>query len=191
MKKNLKFIIIGAVLILLVVGYYYYISNFRHPADQDEAPAKMTVVRELMSRNLQTNYPPTPKEVLKYYSDITVAFYSEEYSDDEFLGLADQIRQLYDDELAANTPYDQYLQNLRAEVLAYKEAGLMVTSYATVSGTDVFYFNEDGYKWARTNVAFTLRQGKNVGIAKETFVLRKDPEGHWKIFGWAVTEEDE
>jgi hypothetical protein len=67
----------------------------------------------------------------------------------------------------------------------------MVTSYATVSGTDVFYFNEDGYKWARTNVAFTLRQGKNVGIAKETFVLRKDPEGHWKIFGWAVTEEDE
>ena len=173
MKKNLRFIIIGVVLILLVVGYYYYISNFRKVKEPETPPEEQTRVRELLSRDLSKDYPPTPKEVARYYADITTAFYTEQYSDDEFVSLALKIQQLYDSELVMNTPSDQYINNLRSEVLMFKESGIVVSSYATTSSADVFFFEQDGYSWARLDIAFTVKQDRNVGIARETFVLRR------------------
>lgn len=190
-KSSIKFIIIGAVMVVLILGYYYYISNIRKKPSSGDDAVNISAAAELTMRNLENNYPPTPKEVVKFYSDINVMLYSGEYTDEEFVGLAEQMRYLFDDELAANTPYEQYMTNLKTEIAAYREKGLRVTSYATLSATDVFYFSENGFKWARTNVAYTLRQGKDIGLSKETFVLRKDPEGHWKIYGWAVTDDED
>ncbi len=189
MKKNLKFIIIGVVLVLLVLGYYYYISNFRTVKEPEPEPEEQTKVRELLARDLSKDYPPTPKEVARYYADITTAFYTEQYSDDEFVSLALKIQQLYDDELVANTPADEYINNLRSEILMFKESGIVVSSYATTSSADVFFFEQDGRSWARLDIAFTIKQERNVGIARETFVLRKDEDRHWKIYGWAVAED--
>ena len=191
MKKNLRFIIIGVVLILLVLGYYYYISNFRKVKEPETPPEEQTRVRELLSRDLSKDYPPTPKEVARYYADITTAFYTEQYSDDEFVSLALKIQQLYDSELVMNTPSDQYINNLRSEVLMFKESGIVVSSYATTSSADVFFFEQDGYSWARLDIAFTVKQDRNVGIARETFVMRKDADRHWKIYGWAVAEDED
>ncbi|MCR5502054.1 MAG: hypothetical protein K6F53_03520 [Lachnospiraceae bacterium] len=191
MKKNLKFIIIGAVLILIVLGYYYYIANIRKPKEPEPETTKPSVVRELLARDLSNDYPPTPKEVAKYYADITTAFYTEDYSDEEFVSLALKLQQLYDAELVANTPSDQYINNLRSEILLYKESGIVISSYATSSSADVFYFDQDGRSWARLNIAFTVKQERNVGLAKETFVLRKDENKHWKIYGWAVAGNEE
>ena len=190
MKKNLKFIIIGVVLLLLVLGYYYYISNFRKVKEPEPELEEQSRVRELLARDLSRDYPPTPKEVARYYADITTAFYTENYTDDEFVSLALKIQQLYDDELVANTPADEYINNLRSEILMFKESGIVVSSYATTSSADVFFFEQDGASWARLDIAFTIKQERNVGIARETFVLRKDEDRHWKIYGWAVAEDE-
>lgn len=179
----------GIVILLFIVGivvYYYYLSNRQQ---QKEPPIKeMTVAQELISRNLETNYPPTPKEVVRFYSDITKCFYNEEYSDGELEQLADKARQLYDDELAANNEWGQYMIELKSDIGAYKEKSIRVSNYVIPASTDVFYFEEDGFEFARLYCTYTLSNGSIKQQVEEVFLLRKDENKHWKIYGWDLAE---
>lgn len=179
----------GAVIILLVaamLGYYYYLSNRQQ---ETEPPVvEMTVAQELISCNLETNYPPTPKEVVRYYSDITKCFYNEEYSDGELEQLADKARQLYDDELAANNEWGQYMIELKSDIEAYKEKSIRVTNYSIPASTDVFYFEEDSFEFARLYCTYTLSNGTVKQQIEEVFLLRKDENKRWKIYGWDLAE---
>ena len=140
-------------------------------------------------KNIDDDYPPTPREVLKLYSDITVCFYSEDYTDEELTQLALQIEKLYDEELIANNTPDQYQKNLRWDIKTMKDKNLRVTSYSVASATDVDYFDAGGRSWARLSCTYTIRSGKEAGLAREIFLLRKDDMGHWKIYGWGAAKE--
>ena len=190
-KSIVQGIVIGVILVALVLGYYFYLSNRKADTPREETTTSISAVQNVLLRDLTEDYPPSPREVLKYYSDITVCFYSEEYTDEEFEKLALQIQKLYDDELVANSTQEQYLNNLKWDINNMKEQNMTVSSYSVASSTDVFYFEQDGYQWARLNGTFTLRSGKEVGLCKEVFVLRKDSVGHWKIYGWKRLEENE
>lgn len=56
---------------MLVVGYYAYLSG-THRTEQQEAV--MSEIDTVLSRNLENNYPSTPKEVVKYYNDLMKCF---------------------------------------------------------------------------------------------------------------------
>lgn len=194
MKKQsangIKVLIIGIVLICLVAGYYYYLSNKKQEA-KEEAPAKATAVQEVLLYNFERNYPPTPKEVVKLYGQITQCFYNEEYTEEEFVQLAMQIQNLYDDELIANKTENQYIEDLRWDVNNMKEQGIVISSYATSSSTDVDFFSKNGFDFAKLYCTFTLRKGTRLGYSNEVFLLRKDSDGHWKIYGFMLADEEE
>lgn len=191
MKKNLKFIILGFLMVALILGYYYYISNKRTVNDiEDTTINEVTIVDQLLLKNIEKNYPPTPREVLKLYADITVAFYTQEYTEEQKRALAMKIRELYDDELIAANPEIEYLEALYKEIDTFKSQGITFSSYAVCSATDVDYFTKDGRDIARADLALTVKQGTEAGITKETFILRKDELGHYKIYGWALAKED-
>ena len=176
-RRAIKGILIGLVLIALVVGYYFYLSNRKPKEAAEDTETTVSAVQKLLLKNIDDDYPPTPREVLKLYSDITVCFYSEDYTDEELTQLALQIEKLYDEELIANNTPDQYQKNLR------------VTSYSVASATDVDYFDAGGRSWARLSCTYTIRSGKEAGLAREIFLLRKDDMGHWKIYGWEAAKE--
>lgn len=190
-KGTIRGLVIGIILILLVAGYYFYLSNRKPDTGKEEATTGITPVQQALLQNYDQNYPPSPREVLKAYGDIIVCFYSEEYTDEELSELAVQIQKLYDEELIANNTQEQYQQNLRWDIQNMKDKNLRVTSYSVASATDVDYFTADGYSWARLNCAFTVRSGKMADLSKEVFLLRKDEDGHWKIYGWKELEEEE
>lgn len=192
MNKGVKRLLAGLGFVVLIATFYYLISN-RNITTTAEVPAKMTVVQDLLSRDLTKDYPPTPKEVVKFYADITVALYSEDYSDEEYEALARMMYSLFDAKLAANTEEDVYLNNLKNEINGIKEPGYKISSYSLGAATDVEYFKKDNHDCARLRAAFTMKNIKNkyVRLTRETFVLRKDIDGHWKIFGWAMDKEDE
>ena len=102
-RRAIKGILIGLVLIALVVGYYFYLSNRKPKEAAEDTETTVSAVQKLLLKNIDDDYPPTPREVLKLYSDITVCFYSEDYTDEELTQLALQIEKLYDEELIANT----------------------------------------------------------------------------------------
>lgn len=87
------------------------------------------------------NYPPSPREVVKYFGQLTQCFYNEEYTQEELEELALQIQKLYDKELVENKTQDQYLQDLRWDIDNMKDQEIVVSSYSPASSTDVTYFH--------------------------------------------------
>ena len=181
------FIIIG-ILILLIVGYYYYLSN-RQTQPQEEVT--VSKVQDLLLRDLERNYPPSPKEVVKYYFEITKCLYTEKLSNEDVEALAFKLEEIFDEELRAYQVKEEYLLNLKSEIAAFQESKSLILNYSTSSSTDVDYFTEDGYEFARLYGTFYLQVQKNLRSLENVFLLRKDENGHWKIYGWEQVEEQE
>lgn len=177
-------IIIIVVSVTVIVSAFLLISNYLAKNNDEPTEVQITAVQNVLLRNLDNNYPPTPKEVLKYYSDITQCFYAGGYTEEEFIELANRALELYDDELRANQEYDVYIENLRGEIKSYKEKDWSISSYSTSSSMDVEEFERDGYEWAQLYAFYNVRQKTEIVKVTEQFLMRKDEDGRWKIYGW-------
>ena len=184
------FLIILIVFAIAVVGLFFYVAN-RSNVIAEGKQQQMTAVQQILSRNLDTNYPPTPKEVLKFYSEITQCFYGEEYTDEELAKLALLSRRLFDDELVANQTDEQYLSALKMDIASWKNDKKVISSYSVSSSTDVQEYSYGGREWAQLYCIYSIRMGTNVAPIQERFLMRKDEVGHWKILGWELVEQGE
>ena len=185
-RTALKSGIIIVILVALVIGYYYYLSN--KEKQRQEEVIELTVAQELLAKNLETNYPPTPKEVIKYYSELTKCFYNEEYTDEELEKLAAQARLLYDEDLLAYNDWSHQLIELKEDIDYYKTNEIQINNYTIPASTDVEYFSEDGYQFARLYCTYYLVTKNVTQTVNEVYLLRKDEQEHWKIYGWDLAE---
>ncbi len=193
MKRKRK-VLAGVIVILaaavLVFGFFVYVNkkNGTKPPESTQ----VSEVDKVLLRDLDHSYPPTPKEVLKYYSDITVCFYSEGLEEEQLKKLAIKARELYDDELRADKTEEEYIEDLKKDILEFNAKGIVVSGYSLSSSTDVEFFSQDGFEIARLYANYRLRQGSGYVYTTEVFILRKDADdGHWKIYGWDVVETEE
>lgn len=184
---GLKSVIIVLILGLLVVAYYGHLT--KKNKKEEELPGTSSAVTEVLLRNLDTNYPATPKEVVKYFSDVTKCFYIDGIKDEDIVKLADKMLKIYDDELAGAKEYDWYIGDLKQEIGSNIANGYKITSYELSPSTDVEYFSEGGYECARTWCTYNVKVGKGLIKVNEVFILRKDANSHWKIFGWEEIDE--
>ena len=195
MKRKInpiRLLIVFITFIAACIGIFFYLSNrSEDTAEENRNPAVMTATQEVLARNLKTNYPPTPKEVLKYYSEITRCFYSEKYTEDELVELALKSRELFDDELYATQTDEQYLVALQSDIEVYKEADRVISSYSVSSSTDVNEYHFEGRDWAQLYCIYSVREGTAITPVQERFLMRKDEDGHWKILGWQLVEDEE
>ena len=186
MGKKAKVVIVIVILFFLVGGYFFYLSNRM----QDEEVVEITAVQEVLLRNLEKNYPPTPKEVVKYYSEITKSLYNESYTEEQFEALADKMLALYDEELAANNPREQYLLTLKSDVDDFAKNGYNIVSYTTSNSTDVDFSTINGRECAKLYCNYSVKKGADYVTSQEVYELRKDKEtGHWKILGFQIVTE--
>ena len=86
-----------------------------------------------------------------------------------------------------NQTEEEYLENLKLDILSMSEN--VISSYSLPSSTDVDYFSQDGYDWAKLYCNFNIRKGTDIINTVEQFLLRKDENGRWKIYGWKLVEE--
>ncbi len=182
-------IIIIVVSVVVIVGGFWLVSNYLGK-DDEPTEIEISAVQDVLLRNMETDYPPTPKEVVKYYSEITKCFYAGGYTDDELIELADRAVELYDAELVANQDYDTYIKNLKAEIKDYKNKNWSISSYSTSSSVEVDEFTRDGYKWAQLYAFYNMRQSSSIVRVTEQFLLRQDEDGRWKIFGWQQVSDE-
>ena len=185
-RASLKSGIVILMMVVAMICYYYYLSN-REQEKQDRV-VEQSVAQKLIDRDLINNYPPTPKEVIRYYSDITLCFYNEEYTDEELELLAIQTRMLYDDELVVNNEWGKYIIELRNDIKEFKQQNIKITSYSVSVSTDVDYFEVDDFEFARLYCNYYLVSGNATKTVEEVFLLRKDEAGHWRIYGWETAE---
>lgn len=183
-------IIIIVVSVALIVGVFWLVLN-RNAKDDEPTDVQISAVQNVLLRNMENDYPPTPKEVLKYYSDITQCFYAGGYTDDELEQLALRAWELYDEDLQANQNYAMYLEDLKEEIESYKEKDWTISSYSTSASTDVEEFERDGDEWAQLYAFYNVRQSTQIVKVTELFLMRKDEAGHWKIYGWQLANPEE
>ena len=188
--RNGRSMIVIVLMLMLMIGYFYHISNRdTSQTTQAESEKSTSVVASVLLRNLERNYPSTPKEVIKYYAELNQVLYSEEYSEVEFRALASKMRLLFDEELVANQPDEEYQEGLKDEIESFRKNNWVISSFATSASTDVERFTQDGFEFARLYCTFTIRQSGSYGSTQEVFLLRKASDGHWKIYGWQLVKD--
>lgn len=187
--SSVKAVILAAVMAGLLLLAYYHVAHTDNSAEAKDNEVETTAVQEVLLRNLDTDYPPSPKEVVKYYSELTKCLYNEECAEEELEQLARTALSLYDDELAQNQEWNRYFTNLKSEIATKKSQEYAIMSYRLSASTDVVFFKKDGYECASLYCTYNIRNGSIPGTVNELFILRKDESGHWKIFGWDIADE--
>ena len=191
MFKGTKGMVILVFLVLLVLGYYFYLSNRSMPEKTEEISVEtMTVSQKVLSRNLETNYPPSPREVVKYFSEITECYYNEEHTDEELRDLGLKMRGIYDDDLVANQTEEMYLSLLKSDVEEYKQNNRTISSFSPSSSVDVETFTKDGYECAKLYCVYDINQDGLLYQTTLCFILRKDEDAHYKIYGWKAVKDE-
>lgn len=190
--KGTKGVILLCIMVLLIVGYYYHLSNRTVPEKEEVSEEEvLTEVQKILVRNLETNYPQTPREVVKYFSEITKCLYNEELTDEEVYDLGMKLRELYDDELIANQSEEDYIEQLKADVVTSHTKDQDLFNYTLSSSVDVETYTQDGYEWAKLHCIYGVRQNKLLYNSDTVFLLRKDADEHYKIYGWQLVKKDE
>lgn len=189
MKKSTTRITIVIVIgIILIVGYYAYLSSQSKDRLQE---TELSKVQTVLSKDLARDYPPTPKEVIKYYNEILRCFYNEECTEEEIDDLGSKARELYDEELLANNEMGMYLLRLHAEIADYKENSRRISSVAVASSTNVDLFEQDGYSFARILCKYNISENGVNRPSDQVYLLRRDEDKKWKIYGWQPADEVE
>ncbi len=184
-KATPKLIITFVVLLVLLVGYYAFLANKEREEKDNQ---KLSAVQETLCRDMYNDYPPTPKEVIKYYNEILKCFYNEECTEDEIDALGQRARELYDAELLEANELGTYLMRLRQDIQNYKEVGRRITTATVASSVNVDYFKEDGFEFARIMSAYNFLEGEKRSYTRQVYLLRKDENNYWKIYGWDDVE---
>ena len=193
-KSGIKTVIIMLVIVGALIGLYGFISardssESQGAAMETEAQKELTAVQKLISEAPYKDYPATPVQVVKYYNEITACFYNESYSDEQLMSLAMLSRSLFDEELKATQGDVDYLIALKADIQTFKKGNITIFQSTVSPSTDVEYFTHDGHECAK--LYYTLKSGSVFQGTREVYILRKDAEDHWRIFGFdIVTDED-
>lgn len=182
--RRLRTVLIGLACVCLVVGYYYYLSN----KDASET-ADVTEVQKVVLKDLSgSSYPPTPREVIKFYNRILCCYYNEDYTDEEFKQLADQALLLMDAELADNNPAQQYYMQVESEVENYRSNKRKINNASVCDSNEVEYATIGGEECARVAASYFVRDNGGFTKSNQDYVLRKDSEGKWKILAFDLQE---
>lgn len=188
--KKLTQLIGTLCLVAVVVLGIFLALNLREDDgifSKEEKPN--TEAQNILAKDIDRNYPATVREVVRLYARISKCYHNEVVSKDEFKGLVEQQRKLFDDEFLANNPIDTFTNNLAAEIDAAKaKKYLMVTSRVQKESSVVTWQDGDN-NFARIIASFTMSE-KDKGYTRtfEEFLLREDENGRWKIVGWRLTD---
>lgn len=188
--KKFRMALTAFLVVALALGAFSYLSN-RNTDTPAEKVSDVSDIGKLTARDLDADYPNTPRKVVDLYSQITKSLYDSKLTDTDLEKLCKQSRKLMSEELLLVNPEDTFLENTKAEIEEFKAAKRVVTSYVLEDSGSVEYFSENGLEYASISVKYYVNDKNGYGKSYEDFLLRKDSNGKWKIVGWQVTQASE
>ena len=188
-KKIVKIAIVTIICAGLILGYYYYLTHRNGNGAQNQGDDR-TAIEKCLDRDLDYDYPKTPREVVKYFNEIQMCLYNESAGEEMINNLAEQQFKLFDKELQDNNPSMQYYQSIRNDVRSYKEAERIIVSAVLCSSDEVIYKDvEDKGYCAFVTCSYLLRDKNGATPVMQQYVLRKDENDNWRILVYYVTED--
>lgn len=189
-KSTVRVTIVIFILILGVVGYYAYLSQKSRKASADAA---LTEAQQILSYDLQKEYPPSPKEVVKFFTRIQKCLYSGDCTEEDIRNLGMKAREMFDAELQGINPEEDYIPRLRTEIETFQKEEKKINSISVPSSMNVERFSEDNFEFARLYCRYSVIEKGNTSQMQVTFLLRQDENDkkRWKIYGWERFENVE
>lgn len=184
MKKRFGTISVVLVLACAVVALYMYIDRSGKEAKE---PVN-TVTEQILAKNLDTNYPPTPYSVAEYYCGIVECIYSADTTEEQLAALVRKERELFDEEFAALNPYESLLVATKADLETAKEKKLVFTGYILDKASNVSKWKRDGKHYASIQFQLMSKSDGGSGGSYRNLIMRQDAEGNYKILGWETAE---
>lgn len=186
MKKYIRTIFITAIMAMLCIGFFMYLSNREPSQTATEKDLAKQEVDNLTTIDIEKNYPESPKEVIKLYARITKAYYKGNLTDAQIEALGKQARILFDSELKGTQTDSEFLKALKADIESYKSAGRYVSDYSIEDSAMVNYSTFQGRKYAFIVMTYTLRENDKLIVSRTKYTLRQDDKGRWKILFWEL-----
>ena len=163
-----------------------------------ELEAELSLVKKKIEelrklKDLEKDYPKTPREVIKFYNRIMEGYYGGEATDKEIEGLVDQMMYLLDEDLLLINPRDEYYQSVVNEIEQYKQQKKVLLSTDVADSKQVKQLEDvkegttEADKLAYLDAYYFMRVDKQFTNSYQQFVLRKDEDGCWKIIAFYET----
>lgn len=179
-RNKMLVVIIGTI--ILVALYFYFTDRSNKKAEQTTMTEK---VQKVVGTDLEMDYPSTPREVIVQFNKIIACYYDGKLDDETLRKIMNQQRVLFDQELLEANSIDSQLEELKAEILDYQETKRVIVSSSVAKSSTVKYWSDEGKDYAGIIASYTLKDSEVVKT-HETYVLRKDDQGKWRILGWEV-----
>lgn len=190
MKKYIRITVVLVVLVALGVGYYYYLSTKTPSQEEVGKEINSDEVAALISKDIDNNYPESPKEVVKLYARITKAYYNGEITDEQIPQLGAQARLLFDDELKSTQTDEDFYKALKEDIYAYKDMKRFISDYSIDGSGNVDYSKWEDREYASITVLYYIRESSTLNYSYTKYTLRKDDQGRWKILFWELVNSD-
>lgn len=173
----------------VVIGIYFAITRGMN-TDTKEIPAETSEADALIKKDLDWEYPATPREVLKLYCRITKCLYNDDLTDEQIKKLVSQVRNLYSFDLLENNAEDEQIAFIKGDRVEYKKDKKTIFSFAIDSASNIEYIDTKAGKTAVIKMYFTLKAGANMERSFEEFSLIRQDDGKWKIAAWRQSENE-
>lgn len=184
--KNVRVIVIAVVCILVICGGFFLFSQSLNPGNPDE----LTELEKVLVKDLEKDYPKTPREVVKFYNRIVQCYHSENLKKDDLGKLVDQMMLLWDKDMLAKNPRDAYYAAVVADIDLYKQTKKTITSITICDTNDVDYVTDDrnGDKLAFVDTTYFVNTDGKFTNSYMRIGVRQDDAGNWKIIGVTLKE---
>lgn len=181
--KNAKYVIIAIACISVICASFYFFSQGNKENEKD-----LTEIEKVIVRDLEKNYPKSPREVVKLYNRIVKCYYgSQTPTEKELNDLVDQMICIMDDDLLLINPRDEYYNWVVNDINQYKRDKKQLVSTDVCSTNDVKYITDDKNgeeekdKLAYVDASYFVNTDGKFSYTYQQFVLRQAADGRWKI----------
>lgn len=184
--KKAGIVVVALLCVALICGGFFLLKNRASETKEED----LTKVQKIITRNLDQDYPATPREVVKFYNRIVTSYYEGEYTADEFDALTDQALALFDKELAENNPKSTYEQQVKDSVENYKTRKRSISTTSVCDSRDVVYLTDPdtGDEIAYVTASYFVKENNSYDRTYQEYVLRRDEDEHWKILTFYKVE---
>ncbi len=183
--KNLKVVIIAVVCVAAICTAFFFFTESLGGGEGD-----LTEIEKVLTKDLDNNYPKTPREVVKFYNRIVACYHNEATKEEQLEDLVDQMMKLFDADFKKELSREQYLSSVQSDVTLYKSIKRSIASMTVCDSNDVVYKTDErnGDKIAFVDTDYFVNTNGTFTNSYLRIGLKQDAEGQWHIIGVTLRE---
>ncbi|MBQ1917358.1 MAG: hypothetical protein PUC40_01485 [Lachnospiraceae bacterium] len=191
MRRAARTVSVLVLCAVIIVAFYMYLNKAAGKRTEYKQEQAVTEMDRLLDVDFSKNYPPTPREVIKWYNRYsTLCFGDKKPTKKQTEKIAVKMHELLDDELANANPESEYAASLWSQVQDFTQRKAKIYESDVCNTDDIIYKTIDKRDYAYVQATYYIREASSFTTTYQKFVLRQDENDNWKIVGFSRTDKN-